>query len=116
MDIEYLRNYCLNKHLVTEGTPFGEDTLVFKVNGKMFCLFSIQNFVSVNLKCDPEKAIEMRNEYSSIEPGFHMNKKHWNTIRFDGDVSDEMILQMVDDSYWLVIQSMPQKDQALFQR
>ncbi len=89
MDIEFLRNYCLGKQLVTEGTPFGEDTLVFKVNNKMFCLFSIQKFESVNLKCDPEQAIEYRNEYTSIEPGYHMSKKHWNTVRFNGDVSDD---------------------------
>ena len=97
MDIEFFRNYCLTKHLVTEETPFNEDTLVFKVNGKMFCLFSIQKFESINLKCDPEKAIEYRSEYYSIEPGYHMNKKHWNTVRFNGDVSDELILQLVDD-------------------
>ncbi|MGB1039024.1 MAG: MmcQ/YjbR family DNA-binding protein [Bacteroidia bacterium] len=109
MDIEHLREYCIQKPNTTEETPFGPDTLVYKVHGKMFCLFSIDNFVSVNLKCDPDKAPEMRANYIGIEPGFHMNKKHWNTVRLFTDVQDGMILKMVDESYKLVIKTLPKK-------
>ncbi len=114
MDIELLREYCLAKQHVTEETPFDMDTLVFKVYGKMFCLFSIRYFKSINLKCDPEEALDLRANYIGIEPGFHMNKKHWNTITFFSDVGDEMILTMVDNSYNLVIRTLPKKIQAHF--
>jgi predicted DNA-binding protein (MmcQ/YjbR family) len=109
MDIELLREYCLNKPGSTEETPFGPDTLVLKVMGKMFCLFSITNFRSVNLKCDPEKAIELRASYQAIEPGFHMNKKHWNTVELFSDVEHQMLLSLVDHSYQLVANSLPKK-------
>ena len=112
MDIEILRQYCLSKDCVTEETPFGPDPLVLKVAGKMFCLFNISNFVSVNVKCDPELAAELRAQYIAVEPGFHMNKKHWNTVTFHQDVSDELILQMIDDSYKIVVLSLPKKLQA----
>ncbi len=109
MDIEILRDYCLAKPCVTESTPFGPDPLVMKVCNKMFCLFSISNFVSANLKCDPAEAIELRDSYTAVKPGFHMNKKHWNTVDFNKDVPDDMVLQMVDSSYDLIVKSLPKK-------
>lgn len=109
MDIEILREYCLHKQFVSEETPFGPDLLVMKVHGKMFCLFDISDFQSVNLKCDPEEAEELRANYLAIKPGFHMNKKHWNTVTFQQDADDEFILKMVDISYRLVVQKLPKK-------
>ena len=106
MDIEVLRDYCLSKPCVTEETPFGPDVLVMKVLGKIFCLFSIRNFSSINLKCDPEEAEELRANYMAIQPGYHMSKKHWNTVTFDQDVNDQLILKMVDESYRLVVESL----------
>src|SRR6056297_3210657 len=104
MDIETLRNYCISKKGVTEGLPFGPDTLVFKVMGKMFVLASLDAIpLSVNLKCDPEKAISLREEYeNNILPGYHMNKQHWNTVVLDGHLKPDFIFQLVDDSYNLV--------------
>jgi predicted DNA-binding protein (MmcQ/YjbR family) len=109
MDIELLRDYCLQKSFVTEGTPFGPDPLVIKVRGKMFCLFSISEFTSVNLKCDPKEAEEMRANYIAINPGYHMSKTHWNTVTFHQDASDDFILKMVDESYRLVVLTLPKK-------
>lgn len=109
MDIELLRDYCLSKPHTTEGTPFGPEPLVMKVHGKMYCLFNMSNFESVNLKCKPEDAEEMRANYVAIEPGYHMSKKHWNTVKFDKDASDDFILKMVDISYELVYSSLPKK-------
>lgn len=109
MDIEFLRDYCLTKPFVTEDTPFGPDTLVFKVHNKMFCLCSIDNFQSLNLKCDPEKAVELREQYAAVKPGFHMNKKHWNTVTVNEDVGVELLLSLVDHSYELVFDSLPVK-------
>ena len=109
MDILHLREYCLAKKAVTEDTPFDEVTLVFKVAGKMFCLCNIEKFVSVNLKCDPEKAIELREQYIAVKPGYHMSKKHWNTIDFGIDASTSEILQWVDESYNLVVKGLTKK-------
>ena len=103
MDIELLRNYCLAKPYTTEETPFGPQILVFKVYGKLFCLFNIETFDRVNLKCNPEYALALRSEYMGITQGFHMNKKHWNTITFDEDVAPEMILHLVDHSFDSVV-------------
>lgn len=116
MDIEFLREYCLSKPEVTEGTPFGPDTLVLKVCNKMFCLFSINEFKSVNLKCDPERAIELRAEYAGIRPGYHMSKVHWNTIDFDTDVNDKMVLELVDHSYNQVVKTLPEKERERLQK
>lgn len=104
MDAEVLRDYVLLKENVTEGFPFGEETLVFKVNGKVFLLVSLEaQPLQFNVKCDPDLAIEMREEYPSVVlPGYHMNKKHWNTIVLDGTLSKKQVLKMVDDSYDLV--------------
>ena len=109
MNIEKLRDYCLKKKGVTEGFPFGEDTLVFKVMGKMFCLTNLSPPLRVNLKCDPEKALELREEHDFVRPGYHMNKKHWNTIDLDGVVNPKLIYGWVDDSYNLVVNSLTKK-------
>jgi len=103
MDIVILREYCLSKKNVTEGLPFGEDTLVFKVKGKIFALANLDGDLSVNLKCDPSYALELREKYRSVIPGYHMNKKHWNTILLDGSVPDKEVFSWIDHSYDLVI-------------
>ncbi len=110
MDVEEVREYCLNKYKVTEGFPFDNETLVFKVLGKMFCLLNLSNHASINLKCKPERAIELREEFDEIKPGFHMNKKHWNTVDLEGTLLPEMITKMIDDSYNLVVDNLPQKE------
>lgn len=110
MDIETFRNYCIEKPGVTEAFPFDENTLVFKVMGKMFALADVEDFDGINLKCDPEKAVELREKYEGIQPGYHMNKKHWNTVLVDGSVPDKLILELVDHSYELVVESLPKKD------
>jgi predicted DNA-binding protein (MmcQ/YjbR family) len=102
MNIEILREYCLKKDDVTEGFPFGEDTLVFKVKGKIFALANLSGDHSVNLKCDPSFAIELREKYSSVTPGYHMNKKHWNTVLLDGSVPDKELFSWIDLSYDLI--------------
>jgi len=103
MDIEQFRDYCLSKPDVEEGLPFGGDVLVFKVQGKMFCLTVLDNAeFTFNVKCDPEKAIELREQYPAVMPGYHMNKKHWNTIIVDGTLSNDFLRQCIDDSYSLV--------------
>ena len=109
MNIESLRNYCMEKPGVTEEFPFDEQTLVFKVGGKMFALCDVEYFEGVNLKCDPERAVELREKYDGIQPGYHMNKKHWNTVLADL-VPDKLILELVDHSYELVVESLPKKD------
>jgi predicted DNA-binding protein (MmcQ/YjbR family) len=103
MNIETIREYILHKPSVTEGFPFGEDTLVFKVKEKIFFLAGLDSSpLQFNVKCDPEKAIELRAEYPSVQPGFHMSKSHWNTVIVDGSVRDEVLLSWVEDSYELV--------------
>lgn len=111
MDIETFRNYCLSKKGVTEGLPFGPDTLVFKIMGKMFALASLDEVpLKVNLKCDPEQALTLREEYSDwISPGYHMNKKHWNSLVADGDLQESLVFRLVDHSYDLVLQGLPKK-------
>ncbi len=103
MNIENFRKYCISKKGVTEGFPFDETTLVFKVMGKMFALTDTEKEFSMNLKCDPQKAIELRDRYSAVEPGYHMSKKHWNTVTPDDSVDDALIFSWVDDSYDLVV-------------
>ena len=107
MDIEQFREYCLSLPAVTEECPFGPDTLVFKVKSKMFALCSISEFGRVNLKCDPEKAIELREEYSQITGAYHMNKKHWNTVILDGSLPSSLVRELVQHSYGLVVASLP---------
>ena len=102
MDIESLRDYCISMKGSTESFPFGEDTLVFKVQGKIFALVNLDGDLSINLKCDPALAIELRERYSSVTPGYHMNKKHWNTVLIDGTVPDKEISSWIDHSYELI--------------
>lgn len=109
MNIEEYRTYCISKPGVTEGFPFDEKTLVFKVMGKMFALTDVDNFESVNLKCDPEKAIELREEHEDIYPGYHMSKKHWNTVKVNEGVSDDFIYSLINDSYDLVVSKLTKK-------
>ena len=104
MDIEFLRDYILQKPGVTEGFPFGEDVLVFKVNNKLFLLVPLNaQPLQFNAKCHPDEALELREEYpDAVLPGYHMNKKHWNTIVINGMLTNKQLLQMVDNSYNLV--------------
>jgi predicted DNA-binding protein (MmcQ/YjbR family) len=107
MNIEMFRDFCLSLKGTTEEFPFDESTLVFKVGGKIFALTDIDLFNSINLKCDPETAIELRERYSSVLPGYHMNKKHWNTILIDGIIPDNQILDWIKKSYELVLLNLP---------
>ena len=110
MFLFYFREYCLSKKEVEEGFPFGGDTLVFKVMGKMFLLTGIDSQpVQFNAKCDPEKAIELRENFSCVIPGYHMNKQHWNTIICDGTASRKQIEEWIDDSYNLIVSSLTKK-------
>lgn len=102
MNIETVREYCLLKKNVTESFPFGEDTLVFKKSGKIFLLANLDGDLSLNLKCDPSLAIELREKYSSVIPGYHMNKKHWNTVLLDGTIPDKEVFSWIDHSYDLI--------------
>lgn len=103
MNIEDIRDYCLLKPGAEETLPFGPDTLVYKVNSKVFLLMGINSEqLSFNVKCDPDKALELREEYPCVIPGYHMNKKHWNTIIVDGTVSNKLLKEWIDDSYNLV--------------
>lgn len=103
MNIEDLQQFCLSLPEVEETLPFGPDTLVFKVQGKVFLLAGLdQSPVSFNVKCDPEKAIELREAYPAVQPGYHMNKKHWNTITADGSISTSLLKEWIRESYELV--------------
>ncbi len=113
MNIETLRDYCLSKSQVEETFPFGEDTLVFKVLDKMFLLTGLEEADRFNVKCDPEKAIALREEYEEVQPGYHMNKTHWNTVFMNGKLSDVQLKEMIDHSYDLVVKSLPKNKQAL---
>jgi predicted DNA-binding protein (MmcQ/YjbR family) len=111
MDIENFRDYCLSKPETEECLPFDENTLAFKVCGKIFALTDLASAeFSVNLKSDPEKAIELRAEYDEVQAGYHMNKKHWNTVNFEGRISNKLLTEMIDDSYLLVVQSLKKAD------
>jgi len=115
MNIQQYFEYCLSKKAVTEHFPFDEDTLVFKVGGKMFALSSLSQWESgnpgVNLKCDPEYAEELRAQYDDIKPGYHQSKIHWNTIAINRDVPDAMLRKLIDHSYDLVFKSLTKKIQ-----
>jgi predicted DNA-binding protein (MmcQ/YjbR family) len=112
MNIEEFRDYCLSKKHVTESFPFDDVTLVFKVVNKMFALSGLEHKPStVNLKCDPERAIELRDEYNEVIEGFHMNKKHWNTITIEGNLPNNFITELIDHSYDLVVKGMTKKIQ-----
>lgn len=109
-NIEALRDYCLLKKGFTEELPFGPDTLVFKVMGKIFAIAPLDEIqLRVNLKCDPERALELREQYSAIQPGYHMNKLHWNTIVQDGSIPGSLLKELIDHSYNLIVESLPRK-------
>jgi len=109
MNIEDIREYCISKKGVTENFPFDETTLVFKVAGKMFCLTDLENDLHVALKNLPEKNTELREQFPAVKPGYHMNKKHWNTIEIDDSIPDKLIYELVDISYNLIVQSLTKK-------
>ena len=110
MDIEQLRMYCLHKPGVEESFPFDENTLVFKVGGKIFLLLSLtSNPIQFNVKCDPEKAVELREQYDCVLPGYHMSKKHWNTIIYNGSAGDKHVKEWIDHSYELVFSGLTKK-------
>lgn len=102
MNIEQFRDYCLSLKGVSESFPFGENTLVFKVMDKVFALTDIELFTSINLKADPEDAIEQRERYAAVKPGYHMNKTHWNTIEMDNSIGDKLLKEWIYNSYTLV--------------
>jgi predicted DNA-binding protein (MmcQ/YjbR family) len=111
-----LRAYCLSKNEVTEETPFGPDVLVFKVAGKMFALTGIDDHpTTVNLKCDPERSIDLRERYEAVRPGYHMNKTHWNTVVLDGSIADSELRELIDHSYTLIVQSLKKADRERLQ-
>jgi len=113
MDLPDLIELCLSLPGVEETTPFGPDELVYKVGGKLFALTVPEDFPStVNLKCDPRRAVELRDEYKGIQPGYHMNKKHWNTITLDGSVPAKLLRELVRHSYDLVVAGLPAKERA----
>lgn len=109
MFLDDVRTHCIQKAGVTEGFPFDQNTLVFKVFGKMFALMDVDVFDSLNLKCDPEKAIELRETFQGIQPGYHMSKRHWNTVMLNNDVSNQLLVELIDHSYELVYASLPKK-------
>lgn len=109
MNIEDFRYYCLSKAGTSEHFPFDNKTLVFKVGGKMFALADVDLFISINLKCNPEKSIELRESFNGIKPGYHMNKVHWNTVSVNEDVPVVLITELIDHSYSLVVESLPKK-------
>ena len=110
VNVELFRDYCKKKKGVTEEFPFDNETLAFKVMGKAFAFTSLNELRhSCNLKCDPERAEELREKYASIKPGYHMNKKHWNTVEWDGSVPEKLILDLVDHSYELVVSGLTKK-------
>jgi predicted DNA-binding protein (MmcQ/YjbR family) len=113
MDVESFREYCLAKPSTSESTPFGEDVLVFKVAGKMFALAALDEVpATVNLKCDPDLALELRDQYEQVRPGYHMNKKHWNTVEIEGGIPEAELRRMIDHSYELVVKSLPKTARA----
>ncbi len=108
MDLESFREYCLSKTGATESAPFGEETIVFKVGGKIFALASLDDVPArANLKCDPDLALELRDRYEQVQPGYHMNKKHWNTVEIEGGIPEGELRKMIDHSYELIAKSLP---------
>ncbi len=111
MNIEDFREYCLSKSGVEETLPFGPDTLVFKVMGKVFALTGLDSEdFTVNLKCDPARAQQLREQYPEVRPGWHMNKKHWNTVNLGGSLKETFLQDLIDHSYELVVQKLPKRD------
>lgn len=116
MNIEEVREYCLNKKGAYEDFPFGEDTMTFKVMEKIFAITGLNELeFRVNLKCDPEYAIELREEYSDIIPGWHMNKKHWNTVYFENGLDSSFLCSLIDHSYDLIVKKLKKKDREILE-
>lgn len=113
-DIETIREYCLSKQAVTESLPFDNDTLVFKVGGKIFALLSLNGNFGLNLKCNPDKAIELRELYADITPGYHMNKTHWNTLNLNGQIQNKLVFELISHSYEIVKQGLTVKAKKEF--
>lgn len=111
MNLTFFRDFCLALPRVTEDTPFDAKTLCFRIGGKIFAILDMEVFEYVNLKCDPERSIELREQYPGITPGFHMNKKSWNSVSVQGNVPDRLILDLARHSYDLVYSSLPKKIQ-----
>jgi predicted DNA-binding protein (MmcQ/YjbR family) len=111
MDLEHFMQWCNAKKGVTEEFPFGENILVYKVMGKMFALTDVDQFESVNLKVEPEQGILLQEEYAAVQPGYHMNKKHWITVVMDGSVPNRLLQQWIDNSYNLVVSGLTKKQQ-----
>lgn len=112
MNVEDLRDYCLQKKGAVEDFPFGEETLVFKIGGKIFLLVGLDGGDRFNAKCDPERAIELREQHPEVLPGFHMNKKHWNTVMMNGGLKLSLLKEIIDHSYDLVLASLSKAEQA----
>jgi predicted DNA-binding protein (MmcQ/YjbR family) len=113
MDLAQFREYCLSKPRATEGMPFGPDVLVYKVGGKMFALAALDEVPpTVNLKCDPDLALDLRDRYEQVRPGYHMNKKHWNTVEIEGGIPVVELRRMIDHSYELVVERLPKAARA----
>jgi len=116
MDIEQLRAYCLSKKAVSEDFPFDETTLCFRVAGKIFAITDMaKERLTVNLKCEPVYALELRERYSEVQPGWHMNKKHWNTVDFEGSLSNQFLKALIDHSYEQVIKTLNRAQRTLLE-
>ena len=110
MNIETFRDYCIAKPGVTEGFPFDKTTLVFKVMNKMFALTDVDSFEYINLKCDPERAMELREQYDGIKPGYHMHKQQWNSVYINSDVPEDLLIELIEHSFDLIVAKLPKKD------
>jgi predicted DNA-binding protein (MmcQ/YjbR family) len=115
IDIETIRHYCISKPGASESLPFDMDTLVFKVGNKMFGAIDLTHGQSINLKCDPELAIELRERHEEVQPGYHMNKKHWNTVELHGRLTLKEVQEMIDHSYELVFNALPKAERMAIQ-
>jgi predicted DNA-binding protein (MmcQ/YjbR family) len=116
MDIEFFRDFCLSKKGVEESFPFGDDTLVMKLMGKIFALANLDGDLKLNLKCNPEYAIELREKFAAVSAGYHMNKKHWNTISIDGSISDQKICSWINHSYSLIYNNLTKKEKDILEQ
>lgn len=111
MNIEELRAFCLSFSGAEENFPFDDKTLIFAVKGKMFCGTNIADYQFINLKCDPEEAIELRERYSEVSEGYYMNKKHWNSVKINGKIPEKLLKEWITNSYHLVVATLPKKTQ-----
>ena len=110
MNIELVREYCLSKKGVTEELPFNEDSPVYKVMGKIFLIANLNPPFSINVKCDPEKAVELRERYEAVTPGYHMNKLHWNTVEIERTIKNSLIEEWIDHSYELIVSKLKKSE------